>query len=185
MGWFGRDGASSSSSSSSTSTDPSSSSPSSPSSTAASRKAEAAAVALQAALESAVDAATMRLVVPLQRKALLCAAACCDSARTRGELDACCSACTHPVQGAEAAIAASVGAWQRGFSAALENCQRQAAGGAANASSSAKLDACVLAAAAKFKDSVPQLGKTIAEAVPKAVAMAREHHEMQVRQQKS
>lgn len=187
MGWFGRGGGGdeASSSSSSSSSSPSSA-PTDPSSTAASRKAEAAAVALQAALESAVDAATMRLVVPLQRRALLCAAACCDSAKSRAELDACCSGCTHPVQGAEAAIAASVGAWQRGFSAALENCQRQAAAGAAgggNAAASAKLDACVLAAAARFKDSVPQLGKTIAEAVPKAVAMAREHHEAQARQQ--
>ena len=185
MGWFGRGGGEEASSSTSTSSSPS---PSSSTAAAASQKAEAAAVALQAALESAVDAATMRLVVPLQRKALLCAAACCDSARTRRELDACCSGCTHPVQGAEAAIAASVGAWQRGFSAALENCQRQAESGGGSSSSpasAARLDACVLAAAARFKDSVPQLGKTIAEAVPKAVAMAREHHEMHVRQQKN
>ena len=174
MGWFGRGGDEASSSSSASTT--------SSASSAASRKAEAAAIALQAALENAVDAATMHLVVPLQRKALLCAAACCDSSKNRAELDTCCQACTHPVQGAEAAVAASVGVWQRGFTAALENCQRQA-GGADSSSSSAKLDACVLAAAAKFKDSVPQLGKTIAEAVPKAVAMAREHHEAQVRQQ--
>jgi len=57
MGWFSRGGggdeaSSSSSSSSSTSSSPASTDPS------ASRKAEAAAVALQAALESAVDAAT-------------------------------------------------------------------------------------------------------------------------------
>jgi len=128
----------------------------------------------------------MKLVVPLQRKALLCAAACCDSSRTRAELDACCSACTHPVQGAEAAIAASVGAWQRGFTAALDSCQRQAGTTDGSSSSSmAKLDACVLAAAAKFKESVPQLGKTIADAVPKAVTMARDHHHEQMRQQKS
>ena len=177
MGWFGRGGDEASSSSTS------SAASSSSSSAASSRKAEAAAVALQAALENAVDAATMRLVVPLQRRALLCAAACCDSSATRLQLDACCQACTHPVQGAEAAVAASVGAWQRGFSAALENCQRQA--GTDDLSCGARLDACVLAAAARFRDSVPQLGKTIAEAVPKAVAMAREHHEMQVRQQKN
>ena len=177
MGWFGRRGDEASPSS----TAPSSSSAASASS---SRKAEAAAVALQQALESAVDAATMRLVVPLQRRALLCAAACCESAASRAQLDACCQACTHPVQGAEAAVAASVEAWQRGFSAALESCQRQA--GTSDPSSGAKLDACVLAAARQFRESVPQLGKTIAEAVPRAVEMAREHHEaQQARQQRS
>lgn len=178
MGWFGRGGDSPGEACSSTSNSSSSSSnsSSSSSSSAASRKAEAAAIALEEALSRTIDAATMKLVVPLQRRALLCAAACCDSARTRSELDTCCSACAHPVQGAEAAIAASVGTWQRGFTAALENCQRQAENNGSS-SAAAKLDACVLAVAAKFREFVPQLARTIADTVPKAVAMAREHHE--------
>ena len=131
--------------------------------------ADAAAASLQAGLEAAVDRTLMAHVVPLQKKALLCSAACCDAARKPSDIQACSAACDAPVQAAQAVVGAHVQDFQARLGRAAQACADQARAGLPAAPSDkdaagarSKMDACVAAAAAEFERELPRLADRLA-----------------------
>lgn len=126
--------------------------------------ADAAAASLQAGLEASVDRVLMSEIAPMQKRALLCSAACCDTAKKPSDIQTCSAACDAPVQAAQAVVAAHVQDFQQRLGRAAQACADRARAGLPAepsdkdaARARAKMDACVAAAAAEFESELPRL----------------------------
>ncbi|KAF8058071.1 FAM136A [Scenedesmus sp. PABB004] len=131
-------------------------------------------VKLQGAIEGAMDELQRKQLVPLQKQAFLCSAACCDKPLDMAALQQCTVNCQQRVQTAHQAIYGGLQDFQARFQRCLVRCDDQARDSLPAEPkdkdierAQARVAACMDGCADEYAGKVPKLKADIQAKLPK------------------